>query len=170
MPPARQVEFCGLPPVTLCHGSPEKVNGKLLARGRGEPGGTGAQQDPLVLCGHTHVQGRIEHSGRTAVNPGAVGVPLFSGGKAQFLLLHGGGGRWEEELVSLKYDVERAIEELCEEGLQEHAPWWTAITVSLCAARTYPMEECWQGRWSFCRGVQGGCRWPEVPEGIWNAP
>ncbi len=164
MPPARQVEFCGLPPVTLCHGSPERVNGKLLAGDAESLEVLARSKTPLVLCGHTHVQGRIEHSGRTALNPGAVGVPLFSGGKAQFLLLHGGAGRWEEEFVSLKYDVERAIEELYEEGLQEHAPWWTAITVSLLRGKDVPHGRVLARAMELCRGGQGGCRWPEVPE------
>lgn len=164
MPAVQRVKFCGMPELTLCHGSPERVNGKL-APGDPETMQVLARSDTqLILCGHTHVQCRIEHGGRAALNPGAVGVPLFSGGKAQFLLLHGGDGRWEEEFVSLEYDVERAIEELHEEGLQEYAPWWTAVTVSLLRGRDVSHGRVLARAMELCRQERGHCRWPEVPE------
>lgn len=40
-----------------------------------------------ILCGHTHIQGRIEHNGKKVLNAGSVGFSLHSNGKAQFMIL-----------------------------------------------------------------------------------
>lgn len=71
-----------------------------------------ASDTELILCGHTHVQDKIEHDGKRVLNPGAVGVPLGSGGLEQFLILHGQDGVWREEFISQSYDIDRGVAEL----------------------------------------------------------
>lgn len=85
----------------------------------------------LILCGHTHIPAEIEHNGKRVLNPGSVGVPKDSGGKSQFMILHGADGAWQHEFVSLDYDVERVIAELYEEELHIKAPYWCKVTEKL---------------------------------------
>ena len=70
-------------------------------------------------------------NGRRVLNPGSVGVPLHSPGKAQFLVLHGRDGAWETEFLSIPYDVKQAIKEMDEEKLYQKAPGWYKITKHL---------------------------------------
>ena len=103
-------------------------------------------QTPLILFGHTHVRTRIAGKDRLAINPGSAGISYRSGGKAQYLLLHGRNGGWEEEPVSLPYDTDRVIRELHESGLYRHAPYWcVAYGEHSCGSGGCPMERCWQG-------------------------
>ncbi len=53
-----------------------------------------------------------EYGGKTVLNPGAVGVPLESNGKAQYMLCTGVNEKIKTEFVSLRYDTERVISEL----------------------------------------------------------
>ncbi|MBO5346697.1 MAG: metallophosphoesterase family protein, partial [Lachnospiraceae bacterium] len=131
LPAVQTIAFPNLPAITACHGSPRKANEKML------PGVTATydlmEQDTnsLILCGHTHVQGEIEHTGKRLLNPGSVGVPLHSDGKTQFLILHGSDGTWHPEFLSLNYDVEQIISDLYKEGLHIKAPFWCKITKNL---------------------------------------
>ena len=77
--PVRKVEISGLPPILACHGSPKRVNQKLLP---GDPETLALMEESscsLILCAHTHVQRKITHRGVTVLNPGSVGIPSFPG-------------------------------------------------------------------------------------------
>ncbi len=112
------LRFSAMEPITLCHGSPRRINegmypgqkntyeimeGQYLIeiehsiktehsmeiehsmeaehfmkqgipwkeKNSMEAGGT-----RLILCGHTHVQRKIEYKGRCVLNPGSAGIPL----------------------------------------------------------------------------------------------
>lgn len=164
MPRVRRVEPPGLPALTLCHGTPEAVGGRLVPEGEESREILECSETPLILCGHTHVQGKLQHAGRLALNPGAVGTPFFSGGKTQFLLLEGAGGCWKEEFVSLDYDVEQAIRELRQERLWQHAPSWTRVTESVLRGRDVSHGQVLARAMELCRRERGACHWPEVPE------
>ena len=85
-------------------------------------------ETPLILFGHTHVQRKIEYQGRIALNPGSVGIPLYSSGMTQYMILHGENGCWREEFISLPYDTDRVIREMHEADMYRHAPYWSRIT------------------------------------------
>ncbi len=61
MPAARKLELPGLPAITLCHGSPFQTNENI------RPGTERAYEimeqvdTDIILCGHTHMQGKIEY-------------------------------------------------------------------------------------------------------------
>lgn len=185
-----EFEADGLPRLTLCHGSPQRVNEKLL------PGDGNTlsvmERDPngYILCGHTHVQGEIllqgggaagsqaiagahegrqntENSKKAVLNAGSVGMPLYSGGKAQYMLLRGEGGVWQHEFVSLEYDVDAVIADLHSSGLSEKAPYW--CTVSEKCLRTGDIDHgVILGRaMELCKEKLGDCRWPDIPEECW---
>ena len=93
-------------PITVCHGSPRKISEKLLPDSENTYFIMESNSTDYILCGHTHIQGKIIHNGKIVLNAGSVGVPLHSNGKAQFMILRGLQGSWDYEFVSLEYDME----------------------------------------------------------------
>lgn len=163
-----ELVFEGLPAITICHGSPESTRQKLLDNDEKTREILEKSPTDLILCGHTHKQGKICYHGRRILNPGSVGMPLESGGRAQFMILHGENGQWQEQFVSLEYDVQRALAELREEGLFEKAPGWCRVTEkALLTGR--PAHGAVLGRvMELCKEDTGVCNWPEIPEKYWE--
>lgn len=162
--PAIQVGLAGMPPLTVCHGSPRKNNEKLLPGDSRTYEIMDSTNTDVILCGHTHVQGKIVHNGKTVLNPGSVGIPFLSDGRAQFMLLHGRDGQWLEEFVSLDYDRERVLKEMQEEKLYEHAFYWSLITEKIIRGEKITHGSILSRAMELCRLEMGSCNWPEVPE------
>ncbi len=184
MEPVRRVAVSGFPPFLACHGSPKRISQKMLPD---DPDTAAVMEESscsLILCGHTHVQRKIVHQGVTALNPGSVGVPLIpadpireprkNGGLTQYMILHGTPGdpssgqedigSWEEEMVTLEYDVERAIRELRDTGLYENAPVWCRVTELLLRGLPISHGTVLGRAMKLCEEETGSCRWPEIPE------
>lgn len=166
--PIRQtLTFPGLPPLLLCHGSPNKVNEKM------EPGKEATceimekESSPYILFGHTHIQGEICSGEKKAWNPGSVGVPVESGGQAQFMLLHGSCNGWSPEFLSLKYDVEALILRMESSGLDACAPYWCQVTRYMLRGVRIGHESVLVRAIELCRQQYGHCSWPEIPEECW---
>lgn len=168
LPVSRTVIFEDLPPLTICHGSPYRANEKLLPGKNRTWEIMDESETAIILCGHTHLQGKIVHNGRMVLNAGAVGVPLQSGGRSQFLILHGDKQAWTEEFVSLDYDVESVIRELYEEKLDEHAPCWCCVTKRLLREGKVAHGSVLNRAMELCRAETGSCVWPDVPERFWQ--
>lgn len=170
MPLVQKIVCAGMPQLTICHGSPERVNEKML------PGKTRTyemlvrDESAMILCGHTHVPERIVHEKKLVLNPGSVG--MAKGCCAQFLILHGAGGSWREEFVCLPYDTKRVIEELYAEQLNIHAPGWCAVSEHLLtcedAAHAHWHGDVLTRAMKLCETAEGKCVWPKVPEKYWS--
>ncbi|MDE7340781.1 MAG: metallophosphatase family protein [Lachnospiraceae bacterium] len=158
----------GMPPVTICHGSPRKVNEKLLPDMentflimKNNPG-------DYILCGHTHIQGKIVHNGKVVLNAGSVGVPLHSNGKAQFMIFKGMQDRWDYEFVSLEYDIENVIADLHSSGLNKKAPCWCKVSENLLRTGEISHGTVLARAMELCKDKFGECSWPNVPEACWE--
>lgn len=165
---SQSISLGAAPKLTICHGSPYKVNEKLLP-------GTDRTKEIMdntdtsaILCGHTHVQGSFYHNGKWVWNAGSVGVPLGSGGKAQFLLLQEKENQWEPEFISLEYNTQAVIAELHESGLNRYAPCWCKVTENLLRKGTPSHGTVLSEAMALCRAAEGFCNWPEVPEKYWE--
>ncbi len=169
MPIAQTVRFDGYPELLLCHGSPFRVNESMRPDLPGTDALTARITAPLVLCGHFHIQVQYERNGVQVLNPGAVGVPLHSGGQTQCLLLHGVRGAWEPEFVTLPYDVEQALAELDEEQLAQQAPSWYAVTRHLLLTGEVSHAEVLERVLARCRRLGLPAAWPDLPESAWRA-
>lgn len=165
---AEVMRFDGQEPFTVCHGSPRRVNEGLHPDKQNTVEIMEQSSTRLILCGHTHTRRKIEHNGKTVINPGAVGLPFGSGGKAQFMILHGEQGGWKEEFVSLSYDVEKEIEDLYEAGLDRLAPYWCKTTIQCLRAGKYHHSHVLQKAMQLCREGEGECIWPRIPEKYWE--
>ena len=155
--------------ITICHGSPHRVNEAL------HPGQDNTYKileamegTRLILCGHTHVQRKIEHGGRCILNPGSVGMPLYSCGKAQFMILHGDGDKWREEFISLPYDAEKEIEDLYLAGLDVLAPYWCRVTEHVLRTGKIDHSLVLQKAMQYGQEDEGEAGWPDISERVWK--
>lgn len=169
LPIARVMEFPGLPAVTICHGSPRSANEPLVPPSETTQEAMEAAATPLILCGHRHRQIWVEHAGRRAVNPGAVGVALQSGGKAEYMLLDSANGSWQETMVQLDYDVEQVIAEMKQEDLFSIAPCWMRVTAGVLRGMDVSQVAVLRRAMALCEASEGRCEWPHIPEKYWEA-
>lgn len=163
----REIMVDKMPAITICHGSPNKANEKLLPDDDKTIKIMNSVKTFIILYGHTHIQRKIEHNVKCVLNPGAVGMPLFSEGRTQFLILHGNDGIWSEEFISLEYDVDKVIKEMYEVKLNEHAPYWSLITEYILRGGKRSHGEILSRAMELCREETGDCVWPDVPEKYW---
>lgn len=168
LPFQKELKFDDLPPLTICHGSPRKVNEKLLPNTENTFEIMENNPSNYILCGHTHQQGKIEHNGKMVLNAGSVGIPLHSNGKAQFMILKGSQGTWDYEFVSLEYDTEKVITDLYSSGLYEKAPYWCKISEYLLRTGEISHGTVLARAMSICEEKFGECNWPNVPEECWE--
>lgn len=157
-----------MPAITICHGSPYHVNQKLLPNDRDTIEIMNRVKTSMIICGHTHNQRKIIHGSKCVLNPGAVGIPLYSEGKTQFMILHSMEGRWLEEFISLDYDVERVIKDMQVEQLNIHAPYWSLITEHILHKGTVTHGEILSRAMQLCKEETGECKWPNIPEKYWG--
>ena len=165
---SKKIKFDGFPEAIICHGSPYKVNENMFPDDKRTFEIMEQSETSLILYGHTHRQGKIEHSGVCAINPGSVGMPYRSNGRAQFMILHGVGGEWKEEFISLDYDYHRIIQEMHESGLYEKAPYWSFITERLLINGEITHGSALKRVMQLCEKDTGFCVWPDIPEKYWQ--
>lgn len=155
-------------PFLICHGSPYKVNEKMV---QNSPRTYEIMEElpyELILCGHTHKQYKIIHNNKIVINPGSVGMPIFSDGKTQFLILHCMEHEWKEELISLDYDVDIVIKDMLRENLDIHAPYWNYVTKRLLIEGRISQGTVLSKAMELCRQTTGICVWPHIPEIYWE--
>ena len=168
MPIVKTVVYEGCKPFTICHGSPYYANEKMIIGSDRTCEILEASDTDLIVCGHTHRQGKTEHNGRCAINPGSLGVALGSNGKAQFLILENIGGGWQEEFVSLEYDVDAVIADMEADNLFFHAPSWSRSTERLLRDGLVSNGTVLGRAMELCKREKGECNWPDVPEKYWK--
>lgn len=168
MQQAQEITIDEMPAITICHGSPYKVNEKMLPDNDRTIEVMDSVNTSIILSGHTHMQRKFVHNGKCVLNPGAIGVPLYSNAKTQFLILHGNDGKWSEEFISLEYDVDKVIRELYEAKLNEYAPYWSLITIDILRGCNIPHGQILARAMELCKEETGECIWPDIPEAYWE--
>ena len=74
-------------------------------------------EEPVLICGHSHIPWKQEQGGRLIVNPGSVGVPINGDTRAQYALLTWEDGRWRAEHRAIDYDRDRIRAAYHESGI-----------------------------------------------------
>lgn len=131
MPISKEMKYEGFPKFTVCHGSPFKVNQSMRSDYDYIDNLITQIETDIVICGHFHIQTEYVRKGKIILNPGAIGVPLHSEGKAQFMILHGENGCWKHEFITLSYDIDKTLKSMDDENLYKIAPGWYEITKHL---------------------------------------
>lgn len=168
MPIVSRLEYDGCMPFEICHGSPYRTNEKMIIGSDRTKEILENSDVELIICGHTHRQGKTEHKGRVALNPGSLGVPLGSDGKTQFLILESTEKGWREEFVSLEYDVDEVIADMGEDNLFFHAPSWSRSTERLLRDGLVSNGAVLGRAMELCKQEKGACNWPDIPEKYWE--
>jgi putative phosphoesterase len=75
--------------------------------------------EPVLICGHTHEPWVRQRGNRLALNPGSVAGPLDGYVGAQYALLKWRDSRWQAELRTVSYDLDRIRTDFEESGLLE---------------------------------------------------
>lgn len=73
-------------------------------------------QEPVLVCGHTHIPWIQREGGVLAVNVGSVGGPIDGDRRAQYALLTWTGVEWQVELRSVVYDLDRVYSDMMRSG------------------------------------------------------
>ena len=107
LPDTQTVDVDGLGSVLFCHGSPRRDDEILTAISPEErvAAAVAGVAEPVVVCGHTHVQFDRQAVGKRLVNAGSVGMPYEARPGAYWALLGP-----EVELRRTDYDLEAAAE------------------------------------------------------------
>ena len=137
LPISQSIRFDGMEPVLACHGTPFE-NQKAL---RSEDLFVQKCEERYIICGHTHMQGFVSDGKKKIINAGAVGVPLKSPKKTQYMILTSDGKDWKPEFLSLEYDVDTVIKEIYESGLWDASPYG-AFAVYRGAAPRNGLKSC----------------------------
>jgi len=168
MPIMKVMKYDGMPDFVICHGSPFKVNESLREDYDYIDDLTKKLETELTICGHFHIQTEYTRNGKRVINPGAVGVSLRSGGKAQFMMLYGDNGGWTPELISVEYDVNDAIREMDEEQLFIQAPAFYKIIKAILHGQNVTVVTVLTKAGELYKKYEGNNDWREIPEKYWN--
>ena len=77
-----------------------------------------------LLTGHSHKQYITEHSGKTIINPGSVGIPHGGTPHAKYAMLNTADGSISFELREVPYDIAGAIHAQFTNGLVDYGKYW----------------------------------------------
>jgi predicted phosphodiesterase len=186
LPEQHVVAAPGTPPVRVVHGTPDSLTrhtlpdrdpdclqifqqANILPQDADPPplGQTLARiEEPVLVCGHSHIPWAQAVGGRLALNPGSVGAPVNGDVRAQYALLNW-EGRWSVEHRAIPYDLERARRAYHEGGLlAEAGPIGRAFLLNVeTGLAVFGL---------FVAHVQalatqaGAARRPVVPEDVWE--
>jgi putative phosphoesterase len=116
LPATQSLEVDGLGTVLFCHSTPRSDEVYFLETTDEEvaAGILGELEEPVAVCGHTHMQFDREIRGTRVVNAGSVGMPYEAEPGAYWALLGP-----QVELRRTAYDVEAAIEAILATGWPE---------------------------------------------------
>ncbi|SDB24062.1 metallophosphoesterase [Butyrivibrio sp. INlla16] len=168
MPISMVIEREGMPPFTICHGSPFSATESMREGNDYIDELTEKLESELTICAHFHIQMQYVRNGKRVINPGSVGLSFRCGGKAQFMMLHGNDGRWEPEFISLPYEVEEVIREMDEEKLWKHAPAWYQVTRSIILGGDVSQGKILKKAFELCEKAEGFAQWGKIPEKYWD--
>ena len=168
MPISKTMQYDDMPPFVICHGSPFKVNESLREDYDYIDALTERLETELTICAHFHIQTKYVRNQKRVVNPGSVGNPLKSGGKAQFMMLLASEGTWHTEFYSLAYDVEKTIQEMDEENLSMQAPGWYRVVKAVLRGKDISQFMVLSKACELCEIKEGKVDWRYVPEKYWD--
>ncbi len=119
LPQQRCIKFEGTSSIRVVHGSPRNQSEEIFPDRNPEILDIALSQidDPVFVCGHTHIPWKIEVGGRLAFNPGAVCGPLNGQVCAQYAIMNWEKDCWQVEHHLVQYDLDLIRTAFHESGL-----------------------------------------------------
>lgn len=107
LPEQRTVWLDGTQPIRVVHGSPRDISELIFPESDLRPLDLALEQieEPVLVCGHTHLPWNLRRNGKLALNPGSVGCPLNGQVGAQYALLDWQADHWEVDHHIVDYDL-----------------------------------------------------------------
>ena len=121
LPEQRIVEIADTAAIRVVHGSPRNPSESIFLNHDPDILDLALAQtdEPVLVCGHTHIPWKLERGGRLALNPGAVCGPLNGYLGAQYALLTWHDDNWRVEHRAVPYDLDSIRAAFHESGLLE---------------------------------------------------
>ncbi|MBN1285258.1 MAG: metallophosphoesterase family protein [Anaerolineae bacterium] len=168
LPEQLVVALPGAAPIRVVHGSPRSPFESIF------PGSNVAEalaqvDEPVLVCGHTHVPWKYVRGERLALNPGAVCGALNGDASAQYALLDWGreDGRWHVEHRSVPYDLGLIRAAFRDSGLLEAGgPLARACLLNIETARNIVRDFFSYAHELAARAGFDGCA--VIPDDIWE--
>jgi putative phosphoesterase len=119
LPEQRKVLLEGMQPIRVVHGSPRSISELIFPELDLVPLDLALEQieEPVMVCGHTHLPWDLWRNGKLAINPGSVGCPLNGEVGAQYAILDWQGDHWEVSHHIVAYDLAQIEAAFRESGL-----------------------------------------------------
>lgn len=168
LPISGRMSISGYPDVLYCHGSMEHTRGVLRLGSQKVTDTLKIMDAGVILCGHSHIQGTQEYQGKKLMNVGSAGVPYFYEGNAQYGILHGENGTWEEELLQIDYNKALAVLDLHESGLYEKSNIWAKLVENCLLTGMDRSKECLDLALKLYQDKEGKTEWSTIPECYWQ--
>lgn len=176
------VALDGLAPIYVAHASPGTARQHLLPEGDRwrvqfrEAGiyvpecmplheALARVAEPVLVCGHSHIQWFRHLDGRLALNPGSVGGPINADWRAQYAILEWQSDRWQVDLRAVPYDRAAAWADAHHSGfLEVGGAFARACLLNIEQGRNVPgylVEH------SIRVAQATGHTWDDMPEEVW---
>jgi protein phosphatase len=187
LPEQRVVALDGTAPVRVVHGSPASQTEHLfpdrdsaalrvfresgiLPPGRDPPPldpVLAGIEEPVLVCGHSHIPWQQVGAGRLAVNAGSVGAPNDGDWRARYALLTWRAGRWQAEQRAVAYDLARTRAAWRDSGLlAEGGAFARACLLGIETGRNVPG---WFVRHVYRLAAEAGWAGGDVvPDEVWE--
>lgn len=108
----------------LVHGSPRRINESLLEDSNEMQEVIEAFPEDILLCGHTHIPYYKRIGDKHVINCGTVGKPVSGNPDACYAVVGVDKDNISVEIVSVRYDVEKAAKAIEEnDGLPDEFAW-----------------------------------------------
>lgn len=131
LPISTDIDIIQSNPITICHGSPNS-NRALFNPNTAEIDEVMTNlNNSLLICGHSHQPFIYQKRGKTIANGGSVGLTACNGQtNSHFIVAEYKNSNWNVEIISLKYDIDKAIKEFYESDLITKGNIWTKAIIA----------------------------------------
>ena len=109
LPEQRSIQIPGTAAIRVVHGSPRDQSESIFPTLKpiSLKNALSQIEEPVLVCGHTHIPWKVECHGKLALNPGAVCGPLNGEVCAQYAILTWAEDKWLVEHFAVEYDLDR---------------------------------------------------------------
>lgn len=137
-----EIQIEGYPMFSISHGDFHNEREELSPESEAMQKLLSEMKGTVHFCGHTHISFIYEKDGKQVVNPGSVGVPQDGTPQAKMAVMESDGGRWNVNLISVDYDVEKTVEEIHTSGLFERAEAFSRSVIATMRTGHDYRKEC----------------------------